>query len=381
MTTGAAEKFRPEPARRGITPPLLLEQVRNTAAFALDPSFHPGLPYLDTLRLQPHTQEELSHVEYFRLCVSAHFTTVATYVPTDVDNQIRFKLWDPALPLEQTMAMSELVMQAHAWDTRPVSRRWVLAPRSGRSLGGHLGEWFSIAAGAYGALRRRAPDRAAEVAGLIVREVENHAEIFSELKAARDGVGLLKAATIIAHNLGDLDRVFEMWGVPADDPLLESVFRAGHADARRPRAALVEAGALNKAMMALENHRHFALRAVRPLRRSADLLLPIGPFFDDWGRGLARHPLLAPEEIAETVIALVVGWERLGKTPGAPVPVGYPRALAGILEAFPGGMAALGKLLPARVERDLRSGPLRVLISVAQSRFEETIGKTALARK
>ncbi len=135
--------------------------------------------------------------------------------------------------------------------------------------------------------------------------------------------------------------------------------------------SLVEAGALNKAQMALENHRHFALRAVKSLRRSADLMLPIGPFFDDWGRVVARHPLLSPTDVAEIVEALVLGWVRLGKTPDAPVPLGYPRALAGILDAFPGGMSALSKLIPAKLERDLKAGPLRTLIQVPQSRFEE----------
>jgi hypothetical protein len=51
--------------------------------------------------------------------------------------------------------------------------------------------------------------------------------------------------------------------------------------------------------------------------------------------------------------------------------VGYARALAGILDAFPGGASALARYLPARVERRLRAGALRALIGVPQSRFEQ----------
>jgi hypothetical protein len=379
-----------EVVKRGVTPPILLEQVRNTVPFALHPDFEPALPYLNTLRaVQSAPEAPLSHFDYYRLCLSAHYTTVASYVPTDVDQQIRFRLWDPALPLATLTQMAELVLSVRDWDTRPLSRREISAPKSGERLGGHLGEWFSVAAGAYGALRRKSADLAAEVAGRIIREVDRHGQIYSELKTARDGVGLLKAATIIAHNLGDLDRVLEMWKVPADDPLMQKVFRAGHADALSPQTSLVEAGALNKSMMALENHRHFALRAVKPLRRSPDLLLPIGPFFDGWGRIVARHPQLSATEVADIVEALVLGWERLGsrggsaaqrvsKTPDAPVPLGYPRALAGILDAFPGGMSALAKLLPARTARDLKAGPLRALIQVPQARFEEHRASLAL---
>ena len=48
------------------------------------------------------------------------------------------------------------------------------------------------------------------------------------------------------------------------------------------------AGALNKDVMATENHRFLALRKPRALRASRELLLPIGPFFESWGRTVAR---------------------------------------------------------------------------------------------
>src|SRR4051812_24122274 len=112
MTFGA-NTLTLETGTRGIAPKLLLEQVVNTASFALDPGFHPGLPYLDVLRRERETPStEIGPVPYFRLSVSAHFTTVATYVPTDVDNQIRFKLWDPTLAVEPILEMADWVEQA-----------------------------------------------------------------------------------------------------------------------------------------------------------------------------------------------------------------------------------------------------------------------------
>lgn len=356
---------------RGIAPHALLAQVRNTAPFIFSPDF-PAPPYVRELRLV--AGDGIPHDRYFRLCLAAHFATVGTFVPTDVDNQIRFKLWHPGLDRATLERMADTVVESLSWDFRPVTTRWVRSPRTGEVLGGHHGEWFSVAVAAYGAFRRRDPERAAALAAGILGEMAREERIYGDLRAARDGIGLLKAATLIAHNLGDLDRVIEAWHLPEEDPLRAAAFKAGHE--RRPAfsGGLVEAGRLNKDMMAAENHRHFALRGPRPLRRSADLLLPVGPFFDDWGTRVARHPALEAPEVAAVVHALVAGWERL---PGT---VGYPRAIAGIQDAFPGGAAALAGHLPAKTGRALRSGLLRSLSAVPRRRFEEQWAQAALNR-
>lgn len=51
-------------------------------------------------------------------------------------------------------------------------------------------------------------------------------------------------------------------------------------------------------------------------------------------------------------------------------PAGYARALAGILEVFPGGRRALGRLLPSKDQRMLESGALKAAMDVPQERFE-----------
>lgn len=354
---------------RGIAPRTLIEQIRNTAPFVPHGSIDGSIstPYADFIRkVAAEPDRELSHLEYFKLCVSAHWATVATFVPTDVDNQIRHKLWHPALPSETVAEMAELVLEARGWDARPVTTRWV-GDGAGFVVSGHNGEWFSIAGAAYAALRRRDPELAARVAGEIVAECQAEADLFARLRAKGDALDLLRLSTLIAHNLGDLDRVIEMWNLAPSDPLREATFKLGHAPNTNEtwRAELVLAGDLNQKHMAAENHRHFALRKPKCLRRSVELLLPIGPFFDEWGARVASHPALSREDVAEITLALIEGWERLPET------LGYPRALAGILEGFRGGPSELARYLPAKRARQLQAGPLKALMSVSRARFEQ----------
>jgi len=140
-------------------------------------------------------------------------------------------------------------------------------------------------------------------------------------------------------------------------------------DAAKPKSTLFGgllgwAGEINQRFLSADNHRHYPLRAPRCLRRSSDLLIPIGPFFDSWGRTVALHPALTRDDTAEVVRALLDGWTRLHG------PAGYARALCGILEVFPGGRSSLGKLLPGADRRMLESGPLKAIMDLDQARFE-----------
>ena len=135
---------------------------------------------------------------------------------------------------------------------------------------------------------------------------------------------------------------------------------------------------MNRAFIAAENHRHFALRGPRALRRSVDLLLPMAPFLDQWGTRVATHPGLSSEDVAAVVEALYSGWEKLKGPDGLKITHAYPRAVAGILDAYPGGMSALSEILPARVERNLRTGLFRSLVAVPEPRFTEQWAQRAL---
>lgn len=358
--------------KRGIAPKILLDHVENTIPFLFhdDTALPKATEHLELLRkwkkslkTDPSSADGLTHVEYFELCMAAHNATTCSFVPTDVDNQIRFRLWHPGLPTETILAMTEVVLRSFEWDFRPVSRRWIESPIDDRPLNVHDGGWFSFAVGAYSALRRRSPTSACEILHLMGTEVERECRIYEEFERRRDGIGMLKAATIIAHNLGDLDRVAEMWQVTGTEDELCVWLNLGH-EVKNPKlAGLKRAGDLNKEMMAAENHRHFPMRKPRALRRSPSLLLPISPFLDEWGRRLVRDPALTPSDLGEIIEAAVDGTERLKC-------VGYLRALSGMESVFPGGLDGMASLVPAKIGRQLKSGSLRTQTSVSQERFE-----------
>jgi hypothetical protein len=332
--------------------------------------------------------EKLSHFEYYRLCLFAHYLTVATPVPTDVDNQIRLKLWPRGLALESALAMARLILESRTWDFSAVTTRTAWGakgtPSEREMLCGHHGEWFTVAVGAYAALGHYRSSEAAQVRkGLfeaLLAEIDRHSEVFGSLWRAEDGLGCLRAAAAIAHNFGDFDRVVDMWELAVDDPLRLDYYKLSTTplDSRgklRYLGRLWTAGELYKSVidgssMALENHRHFALRKPRSLRRHYELLLPMGPFFDDWGTRCAR--LLSGGAIGdagaldEVLEALVQGWLRLPKT------VGYGRALR--------GMAAQGGELQRRIEShpDLNGHFHRQVIALPRDRFERRWNEQAL---
>ncbi len=354
--------------RRGIAPIDLVGQVRNTIPFifaspAETLSQAPHLsPIFETCRFE-------DPVGYFQLCLAAHHATVSSFVPTDVDNLIRKKLWTGlagrvGVDLDETLRrMGQLVLESHAWDYRSLSARYVDSVDGSATLSGHNGEWLSTAVAAYGGLRRRLPALATDIAARVEAELKQESAIFSGFVKAGDGLNALRAATLIAHNVGDFQRVVEMWGLKGD-PVLQFPVLAS--------PTLTMACELNKQMMAVENHRHFVLRRPRALRRSAVLFLPLAPFLDDWGSKLCISGALSLPELGEIVEALIDGSQSLTGT------VGYARALAGIESSFSGGPSELHRHLPAKVSRTLKAGSLRSQISIPRQRFEQQWSKAAL---
>lgn len=335
--------------RRGIAPELLLSQVKNTMPYLFDEETGKtplaSFPPAQVLRsFDPAA--DLSHFEYFRLCLSCHYLTCATPVPTDVDNQIRLRLWPKDAPLETALEMAQLILESRKWDFPLVTGRFSTGAKGSEwekeTLSGHLGEWFTVASGAYCALKQYSSPLAKakrdELLENIADEVRRHSEIFGSLWRAQDGLGALKASASIAHNFGDLDRVMDMWELSVDDPLRLEFYKLAITpfDSNRKLRYLGRlwvAGELYKSpidgsSMSHENHRHFALRQPRCLRKDRAFLITTGPFFDGWGREIAQD-LTDPNELQEVVSALKNGWERLPKT------VGYGRALRGIREIHP----------------------------------------------
>jgi hypothetical protein len=355
--------------RRGIAPMLLFAQVEGTARWALEGEV-PAQSWRDWLlaakEIEDRWQEPESRVEYLRAMLAAHFTTVATFVPTDVDTHIRYHVWqeiESESELEDALAV---VDEAARWDPSAVSARVV------DGISGHAGEWLAVRAGALGrALAIGARDVADRIAAQIERELEVEAEAFARAKDDDDFVRALSLATISAHNCGDLSRVVLAW--PASTPKREDyaarLARLGHEGASRFGGAHHLAGHLNKEVMASENHRFLAMRGARCLRRSRTLLVPIGPFFDRWGASIGASALLEEEDRGEVLAALLHGLDQ------AVDRWGYHRAIAGLHQSSPGGIDRLESYVPARLRRSMQKGPVRDALRTSEERFLARIEK------
>src|SRR5260221_6556346 len=110
----------------GIAPTLLLEQVKGRAAWAF--AIDPPLPAAQILAKATEIEREWKKGEgadaYFAALLAAHFTTVATFSPTDVDVRIRQHVWSP-LAGKKLAAAIDRVLDVATWDVRPVSARYV----------------------------------------------------------------------------------------------------------------------------------------------------------------------------------------------------------------------------------------------------------------
>lgn len=339
---------------RGIDPELLISQVKNTAPYLFEPSgaqtpLWQVAPAQIVRDFAEASEKTLSHFEYFRLCLSAHYLTCATPVPTDVDNQIRRRLWPAHLPLDVALEMASLVIESRRWNLTLLSQRYTYGARGtpweGEAISGLLGEWFTVACGAYCALKQYSSDAAKakrqELFENIGDEVNRHSEVFGSLWRAQEGLECLKASASIAHNFGDLDRVMDMWELAVDDPLRLQFYKLGITPfdvngKLRYLGRLWVAGELYKSpidggAMSLENHRYFALRKPRCLRQKPEYRIPIGPFLDDWARTVAKG-LASPEGAPSADTFEVVEALKHGQTRLPPKAIGYRRALRAMSE-------------------------------------------------
>ncbi len=350
-----------------IAPRVLFEQVHNTASWAGGAT---GDALADLERVERAYPDGL---DYFRALLAAHFTTVATFVPTDVDVRIRHHAFVD-MDASALRGACDVIDEAARWDGALVSARVVSF--EGVAISGIGGEWLAVRAGALGrALAIGENEIASRLAQAIDDELAREHALFTALEARGDPLDVLRAATTIAHNLGDLSRVVEAWPTKSAEgalsPLRAKYTRLAHAPSEPFGDRFARAGALNKAVMADENHRFLPLRKPRALRASRDFLLPIGPFFDDWGRTIATHPLLDARDRAEIIEALLAIHE------SRPTQRGCLRALASIDARSNGGLAKLVENLPARTRKALSSGPLREALKTPVEVFHARMRKLA----
>lgn len=377
----------------GMIGPLnLLGLVRNTAPFLFEPSIalsaKPGqrlielgadpLGYLHIL----HNAHNLpasndpsveDREDYFALCLACHHATVATFVPTDVDSKIRGVLWHRREDKEILRRRFNFVLEAMNWSLDGISTRTTELSGVG-PVSGHNGEMLGVLAGALGSFVLNGDTEYADVAAEAIdaelrREVH---ELRYALSAKGQEIELLKICMSLLHNVGDLDQGISFWkNNDAYAGYRKRFGKLGHENTTPYEGAFVVAGALYKTLLASEGHRHYPLREVKALRKSRDLLLPLGPFFDNWGAIIGRHPSLSEEERAEVLSALLQGCKKI------PGQQGYFRAIAGMAEACGGKFERICKYMPASCRSLAKEPELKKKIAVPKLSFESSYRKRA----
>ncbi len=364
-----------KPARQAwapwIGPETLISQVRSTAPF-LEPRLpepgrlielgHSPDGFLRILAnweniLRPGLNVEEQLQDYFALCLACHHSTVATFVPTDVDTKIRGIVWRESRDPEVLRPMLRLCLAARAWTEDGISIRSV------RGVSGHNGEQWSAIAGGLGYLLELGDTVSAEEAqAAIEAEIDREQAVFDECAAERDAeLDLLRLSMTLAHNRGDLTQGMGFWKRTARTaPVMDHLSQRG----RFSRAVRI----YEFTGLSAEGHRHYPLRAVKVLRRSPATLLPLCPFLDEWGGVVAQL-----EERHEVLAGLVNGCHKVKGQQG------YYRAIAGMRAASSGAFDRAAARMPNAAQRLLRDAELRKIIDVPRISFESMMRKRTRA--
>ena len=312
--------------------------------------------------------------DYFALCVAAHHATVATFVPTDVDSKIRGLLWRETRDRSALGRMLELTIRAGRWSLDGISRRACSIADLG-PVSGHNGEWLSIMAGAVGACIRVHDDELAAQAGdAIDAELRRECAAFRQAFETRGlELDVLRLAATLTHNVGDLDQGISFWPKSENYRAMRDRFaRLAHENREPYDGTFQLAAKIYRVAMSAEGHRHYPLREPRCLRRSPDFLLPLGPFFDDWGATIAGHPGLTDDERAEVLAALVTGCRKIQGQRG------YYRAIAGMATTLGGRIESIVRRMPSAARSDWKDPELRKRVAVPRSSFESMMRKMAV---
>ncbi len=307
------------------------------------------------LRADLTPEEQLQ--DYFALCLACHHATVATFVPTDVDTKIRGILWRETRDREVLRGMLRLALASRAWTEDGISARSV------RGVSGHNGEHWSVIAGGLGRLVELGDGAAAEEAqAAIEAEIDREQSVFDQTAREPEAeLDLLRLAMTLAHNRGDLKQGMSFW-----KKTLLTVPLMAHLSTRGRFEAAVRI--YQQTGLAAEGHRHYPLRPVKALRRSAATLLPLSPFLDEWGSRVVQL-----DESPEVLSALVVGCKKVAGQQG------YYRAIAGMQAASSSAFERAVARMPNGAQSLLKGAEMRKLISVSRISFESMMRKRARA--
>lgn len=355
----------------GIAPNLLLKDIEVTAPFLFKGEINTEgkeRAYLAKLVFYKKNLNALKHInltEYFHICMAAHWSTAGTFVPTNVDNQIREGLWKHQEVQGHIERMARITIDSWTWDYEQVTNRKAYNPTLNQVMSTHEGTWLSVAIGAYCALvKHKKTELAQEVADVILAEIEKEEKLLLHLREQRDHVNFLRSTALMAHNFGDLDRVIDQWQMPEDDPFRQRIYKLGHQLNPNYSPILAYSGQVNKKFLSVENHRHMSMRQAKCLRRSYKFLIPVGPFMDSWGEVLGSTKDLTLAEKGEIVSCLFEGFKRQDKA------FGYARAYRGLLQALPDGLESLVADLPFDLVAELKKSSFSQIADQSKEEFE-----------
>lgn len=358
----------------GIAPNILLKNVENTAPFLFKGELDttgPSRAFLAKLIFYKKNLNQLKNIdltEYFHICLSAHWATAGTFVPTDVDNQIREGLWKHGDIGRHIERMAKLTIASWTWDYTQVTNRKSFNPSRNQVMSTHEGTWLSVAIGAYCALiKNKKMELAAEVADVILAEVDKEESLLLELREKRDHTNYLRSSALMAHNFGDLDRVIDQWEMSDDDPFKKRIYKLGHRLNESYSPILYYTGLVNKEFLSVENHRHMSLRQPKCLRNSHRYLVPVGPFMDDWGAVLGSAKELTMTEKAEIIAALFEGHGRQNHA------FGYVRAFRGLIKSLPEQLLSMEEYLPFDLILEIKKSKFFEAAQIPKDEFEQDI--------
>lgn len=353
----------------GIAPKLLLKDIEVTAPFLFRGEISTEGPlraYLAKLvhyKKNPAALKTMDLAEYFHLCLAAHWSTAGTFVPTNVDNQIREGLWKHPEINKHIERMAQLTIESWSWDYSQVTNRKSYNPHNGQVMSTHEGTWLSVAIGGYNALKLKKHPLAQDVADVILAEIEKEEKLLIELRERRDHINFLRSSALMAHNFGDLDRVIDQWMMDANDPFRLRIYKLGHQLNPSYSPILAYTGQVNKKFLSVENHRHMSMRQARCLRRSHRFLIPVGPFMEEWGRVLGGAVDFTAAEKAEIIAALFEGFNRQNQAKG------YARAYRGFVAALPKGLESLVRDLPFDLPLEIKKSPFGKIAEIPEDEF------------
>lgn len=360
----------------GIAPNLLLKDVEITAPFLFKGEINlegKERAYLSKLVFYKKNLNALKYInlsEYFYLCMAAHWATAGTYVPTNVDNQIREGLWKHKEIGGHIEKMARITIDSWNWNYEEVTNRKSYNPDKGQVLSTHEGTWLSVAIGAYNALiKYKKETLAREVAEVILEEISKEEKLLNYLREKRDHINFLRSTALMAHNFGDLDRVIDQWQMPEDDSFRKRIYKLGHQLNDSYSPILSYAGQVNKKFLSVENHRHMSLRQAKSLRRSYKSLVPVGPFMDEWGEMLGKSQDLTPSEKGEIVISLFEGFKRQDHA------YGYARAYGGIMRGLSHDTNSLEAHLPFDLMAEIKKSAFLKISEIPKEEFESDFQK------